>query len=90
MLAEGSTPARRNLLAKCSKLRCFVAAGCEIRQVYDHGRGSRDYNTGSRVVDFLVRNTKLVLTERTAASCNTWVDRKCSYASMLAATIRSR
>ena len=45
---------------------------------------------GKRVVNFLVRSTKLVFTERTAASCSSWVDRKCSYASMLAATILSR
>jgi len=34
--------------------------------------------TGRRVVNFFVRNTKLVLTERTAASCSSCVDRKCS------------
>ena len=46
--------------------------------------------SGRRVVNFLVRSTKLVLTERTAASCSSCVERKCSYASMLAATMRSR
>jgi hypothetical protein len=34
--------------------------------------------SGSRVVNFLVLSTKLVLTERTAASCSSCVDRKCS------------
>src|SRR6202044_3896450 len=42
--------------------------------------------TGSLVVNFLVRSTKLVLTERTPGNCSTRVERNCSYAFMLAAT----
>jgi tetratricopeptide (TPR) repeat protein len=36
------------------------------------------HTTGSRVVYFLVRSTKLVFPERTPASCSSCVDRKCS------------
>ena len=40
--------------------------------------GRVGHTTGSRVVSFFVRSTKLVLTERTARSCSSCVDRKCS------------
>jgi hypothetical protein len=83
-IADTSSRLHRDLLDKCSEFVALWGAACYRRDV---GRG---YDTGKRVVDFLVRRTKLVLTERTAASCSTWVDRKCSYASMLAATIRNR
>ena len=70
--------------------RTVGASGSLGEGLERHRKVRLTHTTGSRVVYFFVRSTKLVLTERTALICSMCVDRKCSYASMLAATIRSR
>ena len=69
--------------ARCQRRRGGPADSRDPARAADHRLACaqslrHQANTGRRVVNFLVRNTKLVLTERTERSCSKWVLRNLS------------